>query len=197
MSLLAVEHQPTLPGHFSSSCCSTHCRGKRGGGWIGYGKKLHDRDWIVATRKNKRFRCDTLLLRCCRRVYLRTLHGWRRSNGTPQRQRAFTTELEVHTQVIQAWSARANSRLRNCSGCWFITFTRSRPILLIIIFVKLIISVSVSTTVSMNYIQITLINQQNEFLGKCFFFAYGCPPCGKCLLPFPSFMMSKILIRKE
>lgn len=39
--------------------------------------------------------------------------------------------------------------------------------LLIIIFVKLISRVSVSMAVLMNYIQMTLINQQNELLCKC------------------------------
>lgn len=48
----------------------------------------------------------------------------------------------------------------DCGVCGFITLTRSR---LIIIFAKLIISASVSVTVSMNYVHITLINQQNEF----------------------------------
>lgn len=45
---------------------------------------------------------------------------------------------------------------------------RSGPVLPIIIFVKLIISLSVSVTMSTNYIQIILINQQNEVQGKCF-----------------------------
>ena len=104
--------------------------------------------------------------------YLTGLHGRRCRTGTPQR-----------APGVQKWAAGgctctqyststayggANGRLCDCSGCWFITLARSRPILLIIIFVKLIISVSVSVTVPMNYTRITLINQQNGFWGKCF-----------------------------
>lgn len=35
MSPLATLRQPSLPGHFSSDCCSTHCRGRQA--WWGSG----------------------------------------------------------------------------------------------------------------------------------------------------------------
>lgn len=177
MSPLATLRQPSLPGHFSSDCCSTHCRGRQawwGGGWR-VGVLV---SWIAGgerRQKKKGFAVmlvEQLSLGGITLHYLTGLHGRRCRTGTPQR-----------APGVQKWAAGgctctqyststayggANGRLCDCSGCWFITLARSRPILLIIIFVKLIISVSVSVTVPMNYTRITLINQQNGFWGKCF-----------------------------
>lgn len=120
--------------------------------------------------------------------------------GPHRGHREFRSELQVDAHAystVQARHGGAKSRLCDCSGCWFITLARSRPILLIIIFVKLIISVSVSVTVPMNYIQITLINQQNGFRGKCFVHM-DVLPFRECLMssPFISVLTSIISHRR-
>lgn len=164
MSLLATLRHPPPPlqAIFHPTAAAHTAEGdkrSRVGGEVGWKDS--------SSAKRKRFYCDTVRLwgtvvSCWDYLhYLTDLHGWGCRTRTTETDTVANWAAGACT-CIQAWPGRANRRLCDCSGCWFMTLTHSRTFLLIIIFVNLIISWSVSMAMSINYIQIILINQKKK-----------------------------------